>query len=44
MIKYASHSIVMGRHAEEMDPYASFVTKNVEDDGIAYAMETLRII
>ncbi len=44
MIKYACHSIVMGRHAEELDPYASFVTKNVEDDGIAYAMETLRII
>lgn len=44
MIKYACHSVVMGHHSKELDPYASFVTKNVEDDGIAYAMEALCII
>ncbi len=44
MIRYACNSVVMGRHAKELEPYAAFITRTVEEDGIAYAMETLNII
>lgn len=44
MIKFACNSVIMGQHAKELEPYASFITKNVEDDGIAYAFEGLHII
>ena len=44
MIRYACHSIIMGKHHESLEPYASFITKNVEDDGIAWAFEKLHII
>ncbi len=44
MIRYACNSVIMGKHDRELEPYASFITKNVEDDGIAYALEALRII
>lgn len=44
MIRYACHSVVMGEHSSVLEPHASFVTKRVEEDGIAYAMECLNII
>lgn len=44
MFRYARNCVAMGHHSPELDPYASFVTKDVEDDGIAYAMKELGII
>lgn len=44
MIKYACHSVIMEEHAEILEPYAEFITKKVEDDGIAYAFDQLKII
>ena len=44
MFEYASNCVVMGDHSPVLDPYATFVTKRVEEDGIAYAMEQLGII
>lgn len=44
MFRYARNCILMGNHSEVLEPYASFETKDVEDDGIAYAMKELGII
>ncbi|MEY8337732.1 HAD family hydrolase [Lachnospiraceae bacterium 62-35] len=44
MFQYAPNGIVMGNHAKELEPFASFITKTVEEDGIVYAMESLGII
>lgn len=44
MIRYACNSVVMGQHDAALEPYASFITKSPEDDGIAYAFEKLHII
>lgn len=44
MIKYARHSVIMEEHAKILEPYAELITKRVEDDGIAYAFETLGIV
>ena len=44
MLQYAGHAVVMGKHDKELEPYAAMITKNVEDDGIAYALEKLDII
>ena len=44
MFEYAVNGIVMGAHAEELEPYATFITKTVEEDGVAYAMESLGIL
>lgn len=44
MIKYACHSVIMEEHAKELEPYAELITKKVEDDGIAYAFEKLKIV
>lgn len=44
MFRYASNCILMGHHSPVLEPYASFVTKTVEEDGIAYAMRELGII
>ena len=38
MFEYAIHSIAMGTHAKELDPYTEFVTEKVEEDGIARAI------
>ena len=35
MIRYAGNSIIMEKHAKGLEPYATFITKDVEDDGIA---------
>jgi len=34
----------MGHHSVELEPYATFYTKNVEDDGVAYAMKKLGLV
>ena len=44
MFRYASNCILMGKHDEVLEPYATFETKEVEEDGIAYAMKELGII
>ena len=44
MFKYATNCVLMGQHSDVLLPYATFETKDVEDDGIAYAMEELGII
>ncbi len=44
MFEYAGNCVVMGEHSPVLDPYATFVTRSVEEDGIAYAMEQLGII
>lgn len=41
MFEYAKNCILMGHHDVELEPYATFFTKNAEDDGIAYAMKKL---
>ena len=38
------HTIALGAHSEVLDPYTEFVTKTVEDDGIAYAMKHYGLI
>ena len=37
MFEYAENCIVMGEHSPVLDPYATFVTRSVEEHGIAYA-------
>lgn len=44
MFEYASNAVLMGKHDKELELYASFLTKTVEHDGIAYAMRRLGII
>lgn len=44
MIKYACNSVIMGSHDKALEEFASFITKDVEDDGIAYAFEKLNIL
>lgn len=44
MFEYAENCIVMGEHSPVLDPYATFVTRSVEEHGIAYALEQLGIV
>ena len=44
MFQYAQNSVLMGKHDKGLEPYATFVTKTVENDGIAYAMEKLGLL
>lgn len=44
MFQYAKNTVLMGKHDKELEPYTAFVTKTVEEDGIAYAMEVLGLI
>ena len=44
MFEYAKHTVLMGRHDAVLEPYATFVTKTVEEDGIEYAMKELGLI
>lgn len=44
MFQYVPHAVAMGAHASVLEPYAEFVTKTVEQDGIAYAMKHYRLI
>ena len=44
MFEYAKHTVLMGKHDKELEAYAEFITRTVEEDGIAYAMKKLGII
>ena len=44
MFEYADHAVAMGEHAEVLEPYAEYVTKTVEEDGIAHAMSRYGLI
>lgn len=44
MFEYGRHTVAMGKHAAELEPYTEFVTRTVEDHGIAYAMKHYGLI
>lgn len=44
MFQYARHAIAMGNHSQELEPYSEFVTKDVEDGGIAHALTHYQLI
>ncbi|MGN1168001.1 MAG: HAD-IIB family hydrolase [Lachnospiraceae bacterium] len=44
MFEYAVHTIAVGEHSESLDPYTEFVTKNVEEDGIEFAIKKYGLI
>lgn len=39
MFQYAPHAVALGKHAEILEPYTEFITKEVDDGGIAYALK-----
>lgn len=41
MFQYAENAVLMGKHDSGLETYATFITKTVEEDGIAYAMKEL---
>ena len=43
MFQFAVHTVAMGHHDAVLEPWTEFVTKAVEEDGIAYAMEHYRL-
>ena len=44
MIKYAAIGVVMGNSSDDLKRRADFVTKDINDDGIAYALQKLGLI
>lgn len=44
MFEFAVHAVAMGSHDPVLDPYAEFVTGEVENDGIAAAMKHYKLI
>ena len=44
MFEFAENAVLMGKHDKGLEPYATFVTKTVEEDGVAWAMKELGII
>lgn len=44
MLKYVKHSIAMGNASENILKMASFITKDVDEDGVAYALKHYSII
>lgn len=44
MFAFAKNAVLMGKHDKELEEYATFTTKTVEEDGIACAMKALGII
>lgn len=44
MFRYARNCIAMGKHSPVLEPYTTFITRTVEEDGIAFALEQLGII
>lgn len=44
MFEYAVHTVAMGKHSKELEPYTEFVTTKVEKDGIANALKHYRLI
>lgn len=39
MFEFGQHTVALGKHAKELEPYTEFVTHGVEEDGIAYALK-----
>ena len=44
MFQYVKHAVAMGIHSNVLEPYAEFVTKTVEEDGIAFAIKHYGLI
>ncbi len=44
MFEFAENAVLMEAHDPVLEPYATFVTKTVEEDGIAWAMKELGLI
>ena len=44
MFEYATNAVLMEVHDKVLEPYATFVTKRVEDGGIAWAMKELGLV
>ena len=44
MFEYSPNAIAMGEHDPILDPYASYVTDTVENDGIEKALKALKLI
>lgn len=44
MFEYSPNAIAMGEHDPVLDPYTSYVTDTVENDGIEKAMKALKLI
>lgn len=44
MFEHVPNAVLMGKHDKELEPFASFTTKTVEQDGIWYAMEHLGLL
>ena len=44
MLQFSNTAIVMGNGSDEAKKYADFVTKDINDNGILYALEQLRLI
>ena len=44
MFRYARNAVLMGKHDKVLEPYATFVTSTVEEDGIEYAMKNLGLL
>lgn len=44
MFQYARHAVAMGCHDKALEPYTEFITKDVEEDGIAYALKHYGLI
>lgn len=44
MFQAVEHAIAMGVHADVLEPYAEYVTKTVEEDGILHALKEYKIL
>ena len=44
LFDYAGISIAMGKSAPELQEKADYITKNLEEDGIFYALEELNMV
>lgn len=44
MFQYSENAVLMGKHDAGLEPYATFLAKTVEEDGIACALQELGII
>ncbi len=43
-IRFVDHAVIMGRHDAELEPYSEFITKDLEADGIEYALKHYELI
>ena len=44
MLRAVAHPVVMGQHDAALTSYAEFITRNLEDDGIAFALRQYGLI